>query len=210
LKLSKDAPPEEILAYVGRMMFERRLTDFAGGNISMRLGDTIYISPRFSGGRQHWDIDPATIVSGDIYSDEVMGNPMFSREGKAHLSVYRAFQEAAGIIHAHPFYVLPFAAAGKAIHPVLEDTEKFGVIEPVAFAPAHSVKLAENIVACLKAQRERITRHAAAVLLPRHGIFAVSKDILLCLDAVERINWNAWCILAQKMIPDAPAPPVEE
>jgi ribulose-5-phosphate 4-epimerase/fuculose-1-phosphate aldolase len=199
-----NSSPQEVLAYIGRMLFERRLTDFAGGNISLRVEDTIYISPRFSGARQHWQIDPDTIVAGNIFTDEALNHPMFSREGKAHLGVYRDFPEAAGIIHAHPFYVLPFAAAERPIEPVLEATEKFGVIEPVQFAPAHSQDLADHIVDALKPQRERITRHAAALLLPRHGIFTVSKDIFLCLDAVERINWNAWCILAQKLLPDLP------
>ena len=60
--------PQKLLSYVGRMLFERRLTDFAGGNISIRVDNTIYISPRFSGSKQHWDIDPDTIVSGDIHS----------------------------------------------------------------------------------------------------------------------------------------------
>jgi len=193
--------PQDVLAYIGRMLFERRLTDFAGGNISLRQGNTIYISPRYSGSKQHWDIDPNTIVSGSIDTDEVLNDPGFSREGKAHLGVYRAFPEAAGIVHAHPFYVLPFTAAGRAIDPILEETEKFGRIEPVAFAPAHSQELADNIVNGLRLHRERITRQAAAVLLPKHGLFAVSKDIFAALDAVERINWNAWCILAQKMLP---------
>ncbi len=182
-------------------MFERRLTDFAGGNISMRVDDRIYISPRYSGARQHWDIDPGTIVSGEIATDEVLEHPGFSREGKAHLYVYRAYPEARGIVHGHPFYVLPFAAAGRAIDPVLEDTDKFGQIKPVDFAPAHSQDLADHIVAGLADQRERISKHAAALLLPRHGIFVVSKDIFSALDATERINWNCWCLLAQKMLP---------
>lgn len=193
--------PQEVLAYIGRTMFERRLTDFAGGNISLRQGDTLYISPRYSGSKQHWDIDPDTIVSGRIDNDEVLNDPGFSREGKAHLGVYRAFPEAAGIVHAHPFYVLPFTAAGCSIEPVLEESEKFGRIDLVAYAPAHSQELADHIVNGIRDQRERITRQAAAVLLPKHGIFAVSRDIFACLDAVERINWNAWCILAQKLLP---------
>jgi L-fuculose-phosphate aldolase len=198
----ENSSPQEVLAYIGQMLFKRRLTDFAGGNISLRVEDTIYISPRYSGSRQHWHIDPDTIVSGNILTDEVLNQPTFSREGKAHLGVYREFPEAAGIIHAHPFYVLPFAASERPIGPVLESTEKFGLIEPVEFAPAHSQALADHIVNALKDKRERITKHAAALLLPRHGLFAVSKDIFLCLDAVERINWNAWCILAQKLMPD--------
>ena len=38
----------EKIAYVGRRMFERRLTDMAGGNVSAREGDRLYISPRDS------------------------------------------------------------------------------------------------------------------------------------------------------------------
>ena len=194
--------PQETLVYVGRLLFERRLADFAGGNISVRVGDTIYISPRYSGVKQQWNIDPDTIVSGKIDTDEILNHPRFSREGKAHLGVYRNYPEAAAIIHSHPFYVMPFCAAERSIPPVLEATEKFGVIEPMPYAPAHSQELADYIVKGFSHQRERITRHAAAVLLRKHGIFAISKDIYLCLDAVERINWNAWCILAQKLMPD--------
>jgi L-fuculose-phosphate aldolase len=195
--------PQQTLAYVGRLLFERRLADFAGGNLSLRVGELIYITPRFSGARQHWNVDPTTIVSGRIDSDEVLRHPNFSREGKAHLAVYRSYPEANAIIHSHSFHILPFCAAARPIPPVLEATEKFGVIQVLPFAHSHSQALAENVVKGLAGQRERISGHAAALLLPKHGLFTVSKDIYLCLDAVERIDWNAWCILAQKLMPDA-------
>jgi L-fuculose-phosphate aldolase len=193
--------PEEKIASIGRLLFERRLTDLSGGNISMRVNERIYITPRYTGARQHWDLDPATVVSGQMDSDDIFSDPGFSREGKAHLSVYRAFSDACAIIHAHPFYVLPFCAAGIPIPPVLESNEKFGVIEPVQYAPAHSQELADNIKAALIGKEVLIRRHSAGLLLTKHGIFVVSKDIDFCLDAVERINWNAWCILAQKSLP---------
>jgi len=193
--------PQETLAYVGRLLFERRLADFAGGNISLRVGDEIFITPRFSGARQQWNVDPMTIVSGKIDNDEVLQRPNFSREGKAHLAVYRNYPEANAIIHSHSFHVMAFCAAGRPILPVLEATEKFGVIQVLPFAPSHSHELAGNVVKGLADQRQRITGHAAALILPKHGLFTVSKDIYLCLDAVERIDWNAWCILAQKLLP---------
>ena len=195
--------PQETLAYVGRLLFERRLADLAGGNLSLRVGEETFITPRYSGARQQWNVDPLTIVSGRIDTDDVLSHPDFSREGKAHLAVYRAFPEANAIIHSHPFHVLPFCAAAKPIPPVLEDTEKFGSIQVVPYAPSHSKELASNVVAGLQDQRERITQQAAALLLPKHGIFTVSKDIYMCLDAVERIDWNAWCLLARKLLPEA-------
>ena len=74
-------------------MFERRLADMAGGNVSAREGNKIYISPRYSGSRHHWQLYPEDIISGHVNSDELLNNPKFSREGKTHLAVYRNFPE---------------------------------------------------------------------------------------------------------------------
>ena len=192
---------EEQIAYVGRLMFERHLTDLSGGNISVRVGEQVYITPRYSGSQQHWNVQPETVLTGSFRSNELLDHPNLSREGKAHIEVYRHFPEARAILHAHPFYVLPFCAAERAIEPVLENTEKFGVIKPLPYAPTHTQELADIIVAGLKAKEALITRHSAVLLLARHGLFTVSTDLFKCLDATERINWNAWCILAKAMMP---------
>jgi L-fuculose-phosphate aldolase len=196
-----DSTVPEQICYVGQMMFERRLTDFSGGNISVRDGDTIWISPRYAGSKQHWNLDPSDIVHGPIDTEEITEHPRFSREGYAHLSVYRTFPDAQACIHAHPFYVLPFCAAGKPIIPVLESSEKFESIDVIPFAPAHSRDLAANIVEGLRPREHLIAKKAAGVILPRHGTFMAGGDLFDVLDVVERINWNAWCILAQNMLP---------
>ncbi len=196
----KESLPEQ-LAYVGRLMFERRLADMAGGNISAREGSRIYISPRYSGSRQHWQLNPEDIIEGDIETDAILENPRFSREGKAHLAIYRNFPDVLGIVHAHPFHILPFCAASRAIEPVLEATQKFGVVDVVKAAPAHSSELAANIVAGLRGKEANIRKQAAAVLLPAHGIIVAGKDLLAAIDALERIDWNAWCILARRLMP---------
>ncbi len=191
--------PEQI-AYVGRRMFERRLTDMAGGNISARDGDTVYITPRYSGSRRHWQLTPDDIISGPLHSNDLLDHPRFSREGKAHLAVYRHFPDVQAIIHAHPFHILPFCVAGRPIEPVLEATQKFGRVDVVPPAPAHSEALAANVVAGLQGKEANIRKQAAAVLLPRHGILVAGKDLLAAIDALERIDWNAWCIIAQGLL----------
>jgi L-fuculose-phosphate aldolase len=190
----------EQLAFIGRLMFERRLTDMAGGNISARQGDHIFISPKYAGSKRHWQLNPVDFIEGEIGNDEVLNHPIFSREGKAHVAIYRNFPDVLGIIHAHPFHILPFCAAGKTIEPLLEQTQKFGVIQLVKVAPAHSAELAENIVAGLRGKEKVIQTQAAAVLVPQHGIIVAGKDILAAVDALERIDWNAWCILAQRLL----------
>lgn len=198
--LITDLDPAHLVSYIGKMLFSRKLTDLAGGNVSIRAGDEIFITPRYSGARQHWDVDPLTVIQGKIDSDDVINHPNFSREGRAHLSVYRKFPEANAVIHSHTFHAMPFCAAEIAILPILEATQKFGVIEPIPYAPAHSQALADNIVAGLESKRGLITKHAAVLLLPKHGLFTVSKDIFLCLDAVERVDWNCFCLLSQKLL----------
>ncbi len=82
----------------------------------------------------------------------------------------------------------------------MENTQKFGTIQVVPPSPAHSQELADNVVTGLKGQEERIQKQAAAVLVPKHGIFIAAKDLFAGLDALERLDWNAWCILAQKLL----------
>jgi L-fuculose-phosphate aldolase len=194
----------EQIIYIARYMFEQRLTDLAGGNISVRDGNQIYISARFSGSKKHWRLTDEDIISGDISTDAVLEHPRFSREGRVHLAIYRTFADVGAVIHAHPFHILPFCAAGRAMEPVLEQTQKFGVTPIAPFAPAHSPQLAENIVAGLRGREENIRKQAAAVLADRHGIFVAGKDLLATIDALERLDWNAWCILAQSSLPLAP------
>jgi len=201
-----DKPIPEQIIYVARRMFERRLTDMAGGNISVRAGDELYITPRYAGSKQHWQLTTADILHGPVATDDLFQQPRFSREGKAHLAVYREFPDVGAVIHAHPFHVLPFCVAGRAIEPVLEATQKFGVTPVVPFAPAHSADLARHVVDGLRGREASIRKQAAAVLLPKHGIIVAGLDLWAAIDALERIDWNAWCILSQGMFPAAPIP----
>jgi L-fuculose-phosphate aldolase len=200
------APPAEQIIYVGRQMFERKLTDLAGGNISIRQGGTIHLSPRYAGSRQHWQLGVDDIITGPIDTQELLSHARFSREGKMHLAVYRSFPDVAAIIHAHPFHVLPFCVAGRSIEPVLEATQKFGVIPMMPYAPAHSDELAQNVVKGLTGKEEAIRKQAAAVLLSKHGIVVAGKDLFAVFDALERIDCNAWCILSQGTLPAQPVP----
>ncbi len=181
-------------------MFEKRLTDMAGGNISARVDERVYMSPRYSGSRFHWQLTPEDLVTGCWADDEITHNPSFSREGLAHLAIYRAFPEVQGVIHAHPFYLMPFASLSRPMEPVLEATQKFGTIEVTKPAPAHSKELAEYVVEAMKGKEDRMRKQAAAVILPNHGVILAGQSFLAVLDALERISTNAYCILARKVL----------
>jgi L-fuculose-phosphate aldolase len=191
--------PEKLCA-AGRLMFSKRLTDMCGGNISARDGDTIYMSPRFAGQHYHWDLTPDLLVSGEWATDQIAQNPNFSREGWSHLAIYRSFPDVKAVVHAHPFHIMPFTAFGRSIEPVLEGTQKFGVIEHCEQAPAHSKTLADKIVAAMQGKEDRMRKQAAAVLIPFHGIILAGKDFDETLDALERIDENAYCLTVRAQL----------
>lgn len=190
----------EKLIEAGKIMFEKRLTDMCGGNISIRDGDTVYMSPRYSGQRYHWNLTEDLLVVGKWNNDDITRNPGFSREGWSHLDIYRAFPDAQAVIHAHAFHIMPFAALGLPIEPVLEGTQKLGVIEHCKAAPAHTKDLGVNIVVALQGKEAMMIKQAAAVIIPFHGIILAGQDFDKTLDALERIDVNAYCITSRKLL----------
>jgi L-fuculose-phosphate aldolase len=191
---------EEIIL-VGRMMFERRLADIAGGNISQREGNRIYITPTGAGQKYLWNLSPDQILSAPIDSDELLQNPQHSKESISHLLVYRAFPKVEAIIHSHPFHVMPFCARGKPVPALIKSAQIYAdSFDFIAENPMYSREQAEDIVARLRANTEIMGRMAAALLMPQHGIFIAGASLYKALDCLERMDTNAYCALAQAWI----------
>ncbi len=191
----------ELIIYVAKFLFDRDLTDIAGGNISARDGDTIYMTPTLAGNQWHWDFDTDDVVVGSLSKiDEMKKHPRFSREGLSHLAIYQAYPFVGAVIHAHPKYILPFTAQSKPIPPVLNSSKGFGTLQYHNEAPAYSQEQADSIVGVLKGQEDRMKTKAAAVLMPRHGVILASPDLITCLDCLQRMNTNAFAVMAQKWI----------
>jgi ribose 5-phosphate isomerase B len=190
------------IAETGRMVFERHLTDAAGGNISVRVGDSICITPRYSGSRRHWHLTPDQVLVSDPAGNKLEGDGDISREAKVHFRIYQEFPDAQAVLHSHARNVMPFVAAGQSVEPILEATLKFDTIPVTRFAPAHSDKLAEAIVETLHGKDESIRKYATAVMAPWHGLFVVGKDLDAAFDLTERIDTNAYCILMGRLLYD--------
>ena len=192
-----------LLAKVGAMMLRRNLTDLAGGNISMRVGDKIVMSPTYAGAKHFWQLEPEQVLVLDLDGNKIEGKGEISRESPTHIKLLQNFYPAGqAVIHAHPRNILVFCATEQPIPPVLEGVLKFGEIKLAKYANGgtHSEKLAENIYEALLGQEKIISKQAAVVMAPWHGVFAVGKDLLLTLDAIDRIENNAYCILMGKKL----------
>ena len=115
--------------------------------------------------------------------------------------VYRAYPQVHAIIHAHPFHVMPFCAAETPMPTVIKSAQVYGErFELIAEKPMYSREQGEEIVAKLRNNADRIEKFAAALLMPKHGVFIAAKTLYKALDCLERMGTNAYCVLSQKAI----------
>ena len=106
-----------------RLMFERRLTNAAGGNFAVRVDDNrILISPSLMSELKHCIMKPEDFLLIDYDQNILEGEGKLSRESLMHVLILSHFKEIECTIHAHPFYCLPFVAQAKPIPNVTEAT----------------------------------------------------------------------------------------
>lgn len=193
--------PQEQISYVAKFVFDRKLTDISGGNISCRHNGKIYITPTRAGQIHHWNLVPDQILSAPIEDNSLLENPLHSKESISHLLAYRAYPQINGIIHAHPFNILSFCAAEKPIKALLKSTQIIDQsFDFIAEKPMYSQEQGEEIVRKLKGKEKKMEDFGAALLMPQHGIFVVGKTLFWALDILERIDTNAWCQLTQNWL----------
>jgi L-fuculose-phosphate aldolase len=192
--------PREHLIRIAKLAYDRKLLDAAGGNITTRFGDRVYMSRSYAGGQHQWDLRTEDVLVLDLDGNVLAGEGEFSREGAVHMACYHAFPDAGCVFHAHSLNVMPFVAKGVSIPPMSEQTDKFGTIGFCKWAATHTPELAVNVVEGLRPQAEQIKKHPIATLIPRHGIFVVGTDLNITYDALERIDRNAYIALMARLL----------
>lgn len=191
---------KELVLEIAKLVWERRLSDTAGGNISLRDGDTVVITPRLMGYRLRWQITEDDLSVTDLEGNVLEGPGEITREGTMHLGVYRAFEEAHAVIHAHPYWTNVFVAKARPIVPSLETTEKFGTIECIPPMHGYSPELAHAVIEHFAGKRELLKKAALEVILPGHGIVAAARDMNACFDIVDRIESDCRCQILGRLL----------
>jgi L-fuculose-phosphate aldolase len=192
---------KDAIIRVARIMWDRRLSDVAGGNISIREADgSICITPKLMGFRFQWQIDRSHISVLDPDGTVLEGSEGVSREVLMHVGLYKAFPEATAVIHAHPYWTNVFVSKPKAIVPGLETTRKFGTIGMIEAAHGYSQELADKVIAYFGERREQWAKSPLEVILPYHGIVAMGRDMNACLDIVDRIETECRCQILGKLL----------
>ena len=195
----------EQVARIGRFLFDRHLTDAGGGNISLRVGDVVCMSPTLAGQNKQWQLTPEDVLVVDGSGQILEGDGGLTREISVHFGLHETFSDyGTAVIHAHPRNLMVFACANLPMPPVMEATRKFGITPVIEYAPAHSPVLGERIAATMRGREAMIAKHAAGTIAPWHGLFLMGKNLPAALDAVERLDTNAYAIMMSRQLGASP------
>lgn len=169
---------EKEIADTMRRVYERGLTTSLGGNISMRLGSVMLITPS--------SLDKASLGDEDIANVDIESGKnltpglKLSIESEMHRLIYLKRPTCKAVIHAHPVFSSLFSVSEEKIRTdiIAESYYQLGRVVKTSYAIMGSRELAEKV--------SDDASSCCAVLLERHGALTVSDKSLL--EALERLE----------------------
>ena len=190
--------PAEVQALIkySRLVYERRLTSAAGGNISVRAGKNILVT--VSGtclGEVSAEKMFLCSLDGQILEGKEGMKP--SKETPFHLSIYRSRAQVGAVIHAHPVAATAFSMLNKPL-PLLTESAKVKLrdVPNIADAAPGSQELASLVHTAVSEEHPR----AFAFLMQSHGILTLGCSLEEAFDTAELLEDSAKLALIQRLI----------
>ena len=180
------------LVAAGKRLGARGLISAGEGNLSVRIGDDLLITP--SGRRKDElageDILVVPATDGSVATARHGDAPKPSSDVAIHRAVYRARPDVAAVVHAHLPAAMALTLAGEVPDPtVLPETAL--LLPRVPFVPFAAAGSEELAAAVADALAEPPAPLPGVALLERHGAVAVGAghDRAAALDeAVNRLE----------------------
>lgn len=176
------------LAKFAKTLFDRKETNSAGGNISMKINDRHFImTPTLMSENFHADLRPDQILVIDQGENIVEGDGKITREINMHMACYHSNPKIGAVLHAHALESMTFATLGIDMPNLTEATQKLGKIKCLPYRKACSQELADQV------RKEVAKDHQVpkAYLINKHGILVTAETIEKAFDQAERLEWNA-------------------
>ena len=182
-----------------RRLYNRNLTVSAGGNMSMRVGDYVLITPsgRNKGLLVEDDLVKMTL-DGKVLSG---GKP--SIEHRFHLALYNKNPDVNAIVHCHPLYCTTLAVMGKKINCNLtpEGVLLLGDVPMVPYFTPGSDELVDAVASYSQYD---------AMLMAKHGALTQGRDIEEAYNRMEELEFQAHMQLLAKRAKDLPRSEIEK
>ncbi len=154
------------------------------GNISLRKGNKIYITPS---GVEYDKLTNQDVAVIDIESGkQIGGHSKPSSELPLHMEIYKAFSSINGVVHTHSIYATVYASMNRKIPCYVEDQAQIigGDIEVANYAFPGSEELGKNVVQTLQ-------NGNFGVLMARHGAVGIGRSLDEAMIAAQIIEKSA-------------------
>lgn len=161
---------------------EKDLVVGTWGNVSVRVGETIVMTPSRIA---YDDMVPEDLVTIDYDGNVIEGFRSPTTEREVHRLIYLARQDVGAIIHYHPLYASAMCAVGEAIPPILEEmTQLIG-----GEIPTTPEYIRAGLHEELGAAAAKYIGKKNAILLRNHAPVCCGKDLdeaKVCCQVVEK------------------------
>lgn len=192
---------QQALVEVCRRLYNRQLLAATDGNVSLRRGDSLLVTPS---GVNKGFIRPEQILTLDLEGRVVEGEGAPTTEILMHLTVYRRRPDIAAVVHAHPPWATACTIAGVSLEPGVlpEVVLTLGAIPTAPYATTGTPALAAAI-------RELI-REYDAVLLAHHGALTLGRDLEDAVNKMEKVEHAALVVALAHLLGGARPLPAAE
>lgn len=190
----------EQLAEFCKMLYDRKLTVSAGGNMSVRINDDeIVITPS---GRNKGLLKPEDMVRMSI-DGEILSEGKPSIEHRFHLALYRMNPETMAVVHCHPLNCVALAVRNEPIRCNLtpEGAMLLGHVPMISYYTPGS----QELVAAVAAEGR-----SKAILMERHGAITQGRSLEEAYNRMEELEFQAQLQLIVGDAEDLPADEVEK
>lgn len=183
----------EELCEVAQIMFDRKLTNAAGGNISVRVSEEhVVMTPSLMSEEYFCRLKPEQILVTNLDGDIIEGQGRITRESNMHLGIYKNLPEAGCVLHAHPKETMVYISLAEELPSLTESTDKYGEVKVLSYAKACSEELADIAIEYFKGRESELEKHGLITLLKKHGIVIVNKNLKKAYNDLERTETNAY------------------
>ena len=168
------------LVAFGRRLVADGLVEGMSGNLSVRAGDLVAITPS---GVDYDEIQPGGICLVALADGSPVGRGRPSTESPMHLAVYRA-TGAAAVVHTHSPFVV-------ALSTVLDELPAVHYAMAGLGGPVRVTRYARFGTAELAGQAVSALAGRTAVILGNHGALAYGATLGQAYDRVRTLEWLA-------------------
>jgi L-fuculose-phosphate aldolase len=189
---SMQHPRDEIMQTMERI-YRYRMTTTSGGNLSIRDGDSIWITPA--------RIDKGNLTRNDIVcvkaNGDVVGPHPPSSEFPFHQAIYNVRPDVHGIVHAHPVALVAFSICKQSPNTRLfhQSRHVCGEVGFVPYAIPGSEQLGQEIAQCIQ-------QGYNCAIMENHGAVIAGPSLQHAFQQFETLEFTAKTIIKGNLLGD--------